>query len=269
VPLVPPEIFRGRHERSMLFSTFMVGVLGAAITFVVPLYIEVIQGRSSLDAALALAPFAVASFIAGILVVRFRRGQHPRRIARIAFLLVAAGAALFALTIRNDWSSSSVMMGMVLVGIGQGALATLLFNIVVLRGSSEHGEGLATLCGTSDYLAAGVGTALASALIISVLSGMVQQEIRANPLVPMELKSHLRLDDVSFISNDELRTALSRTNATSEQVDAAVRIHTEARLRALKLSFFSVSVLALLALFPVGALPDDSQSKHASEGSMG
>jgi MFS family permease len=269
MPLVPPEIFRGRHERSILFSMFVVGVLGAAITFVVPLYIEVVQGRSSFDAAIALAPFAAASFIAGILVVRLRRGQPARRIARIAFCLVAAGAVLFGLTIHNDWSSASVILSMVLAGIGQGALAALLFDILVLRETNGHGEDLSVLCGTAGYLAAGVGTALASALIVTVLSGIMYQEIRANPLVPAEIQSHLQLDDVSFISNDALRTALSRTNLTSEQVDAAVQIHTEARLHALKLCFFSVSALALLAFFPVAALPDDPRSENASEGSMG
>jgi hypothetical protein len=41
------------------------------------------------------------------------------------------------------------------------------------------------------------------------------------------------LDQIKFISNDRLREVLSKTTATGTQVDAAVQINTDARLRAL------------------------------------
>ena len=41
-----------------------------------------------------------------------------------------------------------------------------------------------------------------------------------------------------------------------EQVAEAVRINTEARLQALKIAFFILAGLALLAIFPCGRLPD-------------
>jgi len=70
---------------------------------------------------------------------------------------------------------------------------------------------------------------------------------------------------VSFISNDLLRQTLDRTTATPEQVTEAVRLNTEARLLALKVSIFALAGLALLAYFPAGALPGRVRLETAGE----
>ena len=48
---------------------------------------------------------------------------------------------------------------------------------------------------------------------------------------------------------------MSRTSATPEQVDAALQINSDARLRALKLTFLLLTGLGLLAFVPAGRLP--------------
>ena len=58
-----------------------------------------------------------------------------------------------------------------------------------------------------------------------------------------------------FISNDQLLNTLAPTSATPEQVKEAVRINIDARLVALKVSFFTLAGLALLAFFPAAGLP--------------
>ena len=49
---------------------------------------------------------------------------------------------------------------------------------------------------------------------------------------------------------------LAGTTATPEQVAEAVRVNTEARLRALKIGLLIMAGLALLAIIPAGRLPN-------------
>jgi MFS family permease len=255
-PLVSLDAIRGQPERSLLLSIFTVGVLGAAITFVVPMYIEVVQGHTSIFTAVACIPFTIASFSAAIFVVRLRGRVHPRRIARAAFLGVALGAALLGLAIHEDWSDATVIIGLILAGIGEGALATLVLKLLLTRASADQTDEVPSLCGTTEYFAAAVGTALASALVIGVLGVNIQREFGRNPAFTGELLEHLNLDSVAFISNDFLQKRLSDTIATPEQVTEAVRINTHARLLALRVCFFALSGLAALAFLPAAALPD-------------
>ena len=64
------------------------------------------------------------------------------------------------------------------------------------------------------------------------------------------------LDDINFVNNNHLRTALSQTIASVAEVNEAVRINTEVRLRALKVGFLIMGCLALLAAVPAGRLPE-------------
>jgi hypothetical protein len=96
---------------------------------------------------------------------------------------------------------------------------------------------------------------MATAFVIGILSVNLHANLVHNEGIPVELKSELNLDNVSFVSNDQLRNALARTSATQAQVDEAVRVNTDTRLVALKLTFLTFAGFALLAFFPAGALP--------------
>jgi MFS family permease len=254
-PLIALEVLETPQERSAVFSLFSVGALGSAITFLVPLYIQIVQGRSGLHTAVAVIPFSLASFIAAVLVVHLFDRLSPRRLARYAFLVVATGVGLLGVVIRNDWNTYMVVLSMLLAGLGEGALVTLLFNVLVSASPKELAGDVGSLRGTTNNLANGVGTALAGALLVSVLGTSVHRNLVHNPVIPVELKREVNLDNVPFISNDQLLNALARTSATPEQVIEAVRINIDARLVALKVSFFTLAGLALLAFFPAAGLP--------------
>lgn len=255
-PLIALEVLETSHERAAIFSLFTIGALSSAITFLIPLYIQVVQGRSGLQTAVAVIPFSLASFVAAVLVVRLFDRLTPRYIARYAFLVVSAGVGLLGAVIRNDWGTFMVIVSMTLAGLGEGALVTLLFNVLVSASPKKLAGDVGSLRGTTNNLAAGVGTAMAGALIVGILGTSIHKELVHNPVIPYELKIQLNLDNVPFISNGQLRQTLARKTTKEEEVAEAVRINTDARLLALKVSFFALAGLSLLAFFPAGGLPD-------------
>lgn len=264
--LVALEVIDTPRERAALFSIFIISALASAITFLIPLYTQIVQGRSSFDTALAVIPFSVASFAAAVLIVRLYGRMSPSRIARHSFAIVAVGLVLLGATLRNNWSDAMVMLGMALAGLGEGALVTLLFNVLVTASPRKLAGDVGSIRGASNNLATAVGTALASAMVVGVLGTSIHANLVHNQTIPNELKAEVSLDSISFISNDQLRERLSDTTATAAQVDEAVRINAEARLLALKLTLFALAGLALLAYFPAGALPRYVGSEAPHEG---
>jgi len=149
-----------------------------------------------------------------------------------------------------------VIVSMVLAGLGEGALVTLLFNVLVTASPKKMAGDVGSLRGTTNNLANGVGTAMAGALVVGVLGTGVHRALVHNPVIPNELKMEMNLDNIPFTSNAQLRRFLANSGrATPEQVNEAERINTEVRLMALKVSFFALAGLALLAFFPAGGLP--------------
>jgi hypothetical protein len=161
-----------------------------------------------------------------------------------------------AFVVRNDWSAGPVLLGLVVFGIGQGSLVTLLFNVLVTASPKELAGDVGSLRGTTQNLAAAVGTAVAGALLVGLLSAAVLSRVAASPELTPELQAQVDLDNVNFISNDRLQTVLAGTTATPTQVAEAVRVNTEARLRALKIGLLIMAGLALLTIIPAGRLPN-------------
>lgn len=237
-------------QRSMLLSIFTIAAVSSGVTFLIPLYIEIVQGRSSLMTACALIPFTVASFIGALSVSRFS-GAAMRSITRYAFLAVGGGLVLLGGIVRNDWSDASVVLSLAAIGLGEGALATLLFKTIASAAPTEISEDVEPLCFATSHFAAAVGAAIAGALVIGVLSVNVNRHLARDPAIGTELRAHLDLNRVAFISNDRLQQALERSPLPPEHIADAVQINTAARLIALKLSFFGLAGLTFVGFLPV------------------
>jgi MFS family permease len=203
-----------------------------------------------------MMPFNLTVFFAAMLVVRLYRRFTPRVIGMAGFALCTIALLWLAFVVRNDWSAPVVMTGLILFGLGQGALVTLVFNVLVTAAPMELASDVGSLRGTTQNLAAGVGTAVAGALLVGLLSAGVLRAVAENPRLPPEIQAQVDLDSINFVSNDRLRGAMARTTASPEQVAAAVEVNTEARLRALKIGLLVMACIALLTILPASRLPD-------------
>ena len=255
-PLLALEVIDSPQERSAVYALFSVVALEAALNFTVPLYIQIVQGRSPLATAIAMMPFNLTVFFTAMLVVRLYDRLTPRQIGRYGFLLCTVALVWLAFVVRNDWSELPVLVGLVMFGLGQGALVTLLFNVLVTASPKELAGDVGSLRGTTQNLAAAVGTAVAGALLVGLLSAAVLRAVAENPVLPPQIQSQVDLDNITFVSNDRLRSLMEGTTATPDQVAEAVRVNTEARLRALKIGLLILAGLALLSIIPAGRLPN-------------
>ncbi|HBS29989.1 MAG TPA: MFS transporter [Phycisphaerales bacterium] len=255
-PLLALEVVDSPKEWAAVVCLFAIVAMEGAINFSVPLYTQIVQGRSSMQTSIAMMPFMLTVFFTAILIVRLYARFPPRTIARAAFILVAVGAAWLAFVVRNEWSTAPVIIGLITVGLGQGALVTLLFNVLVTSSPRELAGDVGSLRGVTQNLAAAVGTAVIGALLVAVLSSLVVSNLASNPVLTPRLQAELALDSINFVSNDRLKSALEATSATPEQVAEAVAVNTDARVRALKIGFLLMSGLALLAVVPCSWLPN-------------
>lgn len=255
-PLLALEVLDSRSERSALVAMLIIGALGPAVNFLIPLFVQIVQGRTSLETSVAVIPYTLTIFSSAVLVVLLYARLSPRQIGRTGFLLVAAGLTLLAFSIRNDWGTPLVILSLMVLGLGEGALLTLLFNVLVAASPKELAGDVGALRGTANNLSTALGTAFAGVVAVGLLSMFITNSLVNHPTIPPSLQVQFPLDNINFVSNDQLLETLSETTATDEQVAEAVRINAEARLRALKASFLILAAIALLAVFPSGGLPN-------------
>jgi hypothetical protein len=81
---------------------------------------------------------------------------------------------------------------------------------------------------------------------------MIIGQLNQNPVITAELKNEVNLTNLNFMSDAQLKEWLGSTSATSEQLDEALRINAEARIRAVKIGFLCLSGLACWRSSPAG-----------------
>jgi MFS family permease len=254
-PLLALQVVSSPREWATIVALFIIVSMEGAINFAVPLYIQIVQGRTSIASSIAMMPFMLTVFFTAILIVKLYPKFPPRTIARCSFVLVAIGTAWLAFVVRSEWGTPPVIAGLIVVGLGQGALVTLLFNVLVTSASKELAGDVGSLRGVTQNLAAAVGTAMVGTILVGLLSSMILRDAMSNPVITAELTDQVNLTNLNFMRDSAIETALKSTTATAEQMSEALRINGEARIQALKIGFLLMSGLSLLAIVPCSWLP--------------
>lgn len=255
VPLVDLGVLSQPTERAAVYAMFIIVAMEAAVNFTVPTYIQVVQGRTPFDTSLAMMPFNLTVFVTATLIVRFYQRFSPRAIALTSFILTTVALIWLALVVTNNWETFPTIIGLIVFGIGQGALVTLVFNVLVTAAPKELAGDVGSIRGTAQNLASAVGTAVMGAVLVTILSAGIATAANEHPDLPPALVAQVNLDQTNFISNDELKEALEGTEATPAQVASAVEINEQQRLRTLKLGFLILAGVSLVAAIPASRLP--------------
>ena len=253
-PLLAPEVFDSTEERAAVIAFLVAGGISAIVSFLIPLYIQIVQGGTPLFTSVAIVPYALAVAAAAILSVRLYDRLTPRRLGVISFSLITVGATLLAFTVSNEWKTPAVILGLMIVGLGEGTMLTLLFNVLVSASPKELAGDVGALRGVVNNVSSALGAAFSSVVAVGLLSFFIVSAFNLSDLPPI-LRYEINFDKIDFVSNDQLKAVLSQTSATPAEVDVAVLINASARLRALKATFLIVAAISLLSIFPSLRLP--------------
>lgn len=255
-----PRIFDLRvlatgSERAVTICMGTMLFVGTAANFLIPLYIQVVQGRSSFETSIAVIPYTLSIFLASTFIAVLYKRATPRVLARFGFIVVALGLIILAFSVRNEWEQFVVVIGLVVLGLGQGSIVALVFNTLLTAAPKKLAGDVGAWRGLVHNLSGSVGIAVASVFAVGVLGGLIAQAVVEHPKLPPALVAQVNLDDANFVTNGQLKDVLSQTDATPAQVDAAVALNADARLRALKISLLGLAAISLIAIVPAGRMP--------------
>ncbi|WP_024803586.1 MFS transporter [Nocardia sp. BMG51109] len=269
VPLVDLSVLGRSSERAAVYAMFVVVALEAALNFTVPLYIQIVQGRTPFDTSLAMMPFNLTVFLTATLVVRFYTRFSPKAIGVFAFVLTTVALVWLAYVVTNNWETLPTIAGLIVFGIGQGALVTLVFNVLVTAVPKSLAGDVGSVRGTTQNLASAVGTAVAGALLVTILGLGVGRALADHTELPESLVARVNLDNVNFVGNDQLRETLHRIGASPAEVEAAVAVNEQVRLDTLKFGLLILAGISATAIVPATRLPNYRPEEIPEPGTTG
>jgi hypothetical protein len=151
-----------------------------------------------------------------------------------------------------------VLLPMLLIGLGVGALASQLGSVTVSSVPDDQAPEVGGIQNTATNLGASMGTALAGALLIAATSSAFLNNIDQSDAIPSRVKdqAHVNLAaGVPFISDKDLNAALDQANVRGQAADDAVSAYQHARITGLEAGLAILALATILALVFSRAIP--------------
>lgn len=257
-PLVRMGMFKSVQMTGGLIAFFFQFLVQSGIFFTIPLFLSVVLELSALQTGVRLLPLSAALLLAALAVPRLAPGASPRRVVRLAMMSMLAGILVLIGGLDPGANASIVLIPMALVGLGIGALASQLGAVTVSAMPDRRSAEVGGLQNTFTNFGASLGTALVGAVLIGSLTSGFIAGVTNNPAVPPSVTAQatVRLErGVPFISDTDLRTALTQTDLPRSTQDAVVAENASARLLGLRTALWLVALMTVVSLFFTGMLP--------------
>ncbi|WP_327363785.1 MULTISPECIES: MFS transporter [unclassified Streptomyces] len=257
-PLVDPEFLHNRQLTGGLTMFLFQYLVQMGVFFVVPLYLSVALGLSAIKTGVLILPLSISLLASAIGIPKFRPDASPRRVVKLGLLAMLAGALVLLAALDADSGAAVVIVPMLLIGLGMGALASQLGAVTVSAVPDEQSAEVGGIQNTVTNLGASIGTAVAGSILITVLTSSFLTTIEQNPAIPAEVTSQANVKlagGAPFLSDAQLTTALDEAGANSAVTQAALEANATARIDGLRAALAILALAALTALFFTQRIP--------------
>jgi MFS family permease len=256
--LINPELLRNLQMRSGVVSFLFMFLVQAGTFFVVPLFLSVALELSAVETGVRLLPMSLTLLLFAVGVPKLAPDANPRRVVDAGFLLILSGLVLLVATLDIGAGAEVITGPLLLVGSGLGAMASQLGSVTVSAVSDEDSGEVGGLQNTGTQLGASIGTALAGAILISVLTASFFNSIQNNPAIPDNLVVNAQAQlatGVPFVSDKDLQKALDAARVPKDTAAAVVDDNAQARIAGLRSALALLALVSLLALLFTRGIP--------------
>ena len=240
-----------------LLVQFCQNTVTGGLLFVMALFLQVVLGLSAMETGFLFIPLSAPLFVASLGGSRLAGTFPPKRIIQAGLAITAVGALVLAATMRTDAIGVEFVVGLAVVGLGIGLVASQTMNLVLSSVAPQRTGETAAVMSTASNLGSSFGTAFLGTLLIAGLLAGAIGGIEGSQVIPAESKPALENaveKNVQFVSDEQLSSVLA--NVSAPAADELLAINEAARLRGLRLALVACAVIALLGLLVSTRLKD-------------
>ncbi len=258
-PLVNVEMFRITSLRSGLSVLGAQYAVTAGLFFMVPVYLQMTLGLDALQTGIRIFPLSVALVLFSIVGTRLTTRMSPRTIVRTGQLLLVFSALVLLGSATSDLRSGLFAAGMFLSGAALGLLASQLGNVNMSSVSAKETSEVGGLQGVFQNLGSSLGTALIGSILIGALStsfasGVAESDLPESTQVSVSASTE---HGVTIVPAADVPTIAEAAGLSVDDADQLADIYRDSQLSSLRVAFFGLIVISLLALFFSRGIPSE------------
>ncbi|MFJ3670266.1 MFS transporter [Streptomyces sp. NPDC090106] len=257
-PLVHLSLLGRPVLRSGLLTLLSQNLILLGLFFTIPLYLQVVQGFDAFQTGLRLLPVSVTMFVTSLSGSALGRIMGPRRVVRLALLILAASVVWLLATIEPAIDDAQFAGAMALLGVGVGLLASQLGNVVQSSVGEDERSEAGGLQFTAQNLGSALGTALIGSILIGALAHAFTSQVADHPGLSEATRDQVGVSleaGITFVPTDQVRQAAERAGLPPSEVEAVADSYASAQLDGLKAAILATGGIALASFLVTPQLP--------------
>jgi len=267
-PLIDISILKGRAAAIGLPTIMVLMFMQAGLLFVAPVFLQMSLGLNPLVAGLTILPLTVFLIAASQLTAKLTAKYSARTLIMIGMLLIPLGIGLVWLLLEDKPSALQMIPGFIVVGLGIGFANAPLLNMVQSSVQVDQQSEISGVNRAFSNLGGALGTAVAGAVLMSVLIGSFSGLLLQNKVIPPQEKQKIEsvlAKDATTVSNKQAREYLSKKAFEPKVSNALYDINQKARNKALLSALLAVGILGLAGFLFSIFLPGEEKKKRKKE----
>ena len=257
--------------RAVLFGLLAIIALmfmQSGFLFVAPVFMQIALGYSAFHSGLLVLPLTVAIILVAGRVGRITQIVAPKLIVQVGMLVFVAGILLVALELKATAHQWAFLPGMIVAGVGIGLVNAPLMNITQSAVPGKEQSEISGLSRAMSSLGGAFGTAVAGAVLMSVLIASYTGAIERYSGIPASEKPRVvqkLRHDAQTVSNAQVSAYLKGKNAPTAVVGKLVSVNQDARNKGLRSALIAVGVIGLFGFVVSCFLPGGKRRAAAAE----
>ncbi len=271
-PLVRLDRLRIPPLRSGLVMFLAQNTILLGLFFIMPLYLQIVQGYDAFETGLRMLPVSVTMFATSLLGPRFAGRAGPRRVVRVGLVVIVLSCLGLLQVLEPEIDTTAFLVVMGVLGVGMGLIVSQLGNVVQSSVDEEGRSEAGGLQNTALQLGAALGTALIGAVVIGGLASTFLSQVQDNPAVSDATQEQVGVQleaGISFISEPQAQAAVDAANLPPEEGAALLDEYGSAQLAALKGGVLLAAAIALLSFAGTTNLPGAERDETGAEAPVG
>ncbi|WP_067532341.1 MFS transporter [Nocardia crassostreae] len=167
-PLIDLDLFRLPPFRAAVLTNLLSVFALAGMLFFGSQYLQLVLGKSPLEAGLLLVPGTIGSMVGALAAAWLLRLWRPPTVLAGSLVVVAIGALLYwLLPVDPSGSPLPFVIGFLLIGLGEGVALTVSSDLIVSTAPEERAGNAAAISETAMEMGIALGVAVLGSVVMA------------------------------------------------------------------------------------------------------
>ncbi|MEV8508893.1 MFS transporter [Actinoplanes sp. NPDC051475] len=168
--LLSMALFRNRTSNLGLVTQHVQWLMLMGVSFTVSAYLQVVRGYNAVETGLIFTATTAGLLVSSLAAERFAKRRAPRTVIVAGFVVTIAGIVTGLFLVNGTSGVWAFVPGLVLIGLGLGAMLTPSVNIVQSSFGDDLQGDISGLSRSVSNLGSSVGAALAGTVLVAGLT---------------------------------------------------------------------------------------------------